>query len=110
VLVENQGVVMSVLSAVSGEGSVLTITIKGKFNFEFLNEFRQAYSGDNNEKYDIVVDVRDVTSIDSSALGMLLLMQCQLNKRDGDIRIINCNPVVRKILRIVRFDKKFSVE
>lgn len=101
---------MNVQATVSGDGSVLRISVRGKFDFKLLDEFRQAYSSDDFGGCEVVVDMGDVTSVDSSALGMLLLMQSQLNKRDGDVRIINSNSAVSKILRIVRFDKKFCIE
>jgi anti-anti-sigma regulatory factor len=41
---------------------------------------------------------------------MLLNMHNYLGQEDGNIRITNTLPQVRKILTISRFDKKFSIE
>ena len=101
---------MSIEAGVSANGNLLTIRVKGRFDFNLLNEFRRAYIGLDNKQADIEVDMREAESIDSSALGMLLSMQSHLNKVDGDIRLVNCSPDVRKILMIVRFDKKFSIK
>ena len=101
---------MSIEVGVSGGGNLLTIRVKGRFDFNLLNEFRQAYSDLGNKQADIEVDMRETESIDSSALGMLLSMQSHLGKVDGDISLVNCSPDVKKILMIVRFDKKFSIK
>jgi anti-anti-sigma factor len=101
---------MTLETQVSGDGAILTLAVKGKFDFNLLAEFRQAYSGDDAGYDGVVVDLRETTSVDSSALGMLLNMQRYLKMADGTIRIVHCNPDVKKILHIVRFDKKFTIE
>lgn len=100
---------MRVKSEISKDGSVLTVGVIGKFDFSLLNEFREAYSASNARHARVVVDFHEVTSIDSSALGMLLNMQRTLDKTDSEIELINCSQDVKKILQIVRFDKKFKI-
>ena len=101
---------MKVESRLSGDGSVLTLAILGKFDFTLLNELRDAYTAAGDGLSGVNIDLRQTTAIDSSALGMLLSMKRHFGKADGAIRIINCSDDVRKILKIVRFDKKFSIE
>lgn len=85
----------------------LTITIMGNFDFEMVQEFRDAYS--NQDASEFVIDMRNTEHMDSSALGMLLNMRKSLGN-DTTISIINCRPQIQKILSISRFDKKFSIE
>lgn len=103
---------MSVEAKISEDNSLLVITIDGKFDFTLLNEFRQAYNvnegGIAPSKY--IVDMRKTSTIDSSSLGMLLNMQRYLKKPDGEIRIINCNSVVKKVFQITNFNRKFTIE
>jgi len=94
----------------SNDNQVLVISIKGIFDFSMLNEFRQAYSTNVDAPVKVIIDMRDTTSINSSALGMLLNMQRHLKKDDREIEIINCNDVVKKIFNITHFNKKFSIE
>jgi anti-anti-sigma factor len=101
---------MTVKSSLSQAGDELTISVDGKFDFGLLNEFRQAYSKDHGSVSKYLVDMRTATTMDSSALGMLLNMKKHLNKNDREIRIINCNPALKKILLIARFDKKFEID
>lgn len=100
---------MNVSTQFSENDQVFTISISGSFDFNSLNVFRQAYSDEAIKSAKIVVDMRTTATIDSSALGMLLNMQRHLNKADGDISIINCNPIVAKIFAITHFGKKFNI-
>jgi anti-anti-sigma factor len=101
---------MTVKTNLSQTGDALTISVDGKFDFGSLNEFRQAYSQDHGRVSKYMVDMRSTSTMDSSALGMLLNMKKYLNKNDREIRIINCNPALKKILLIARFDKKFEID
>jgi anti-anti-sigma factor len=58
----------------------------------------------------VTVDMRETSAIDSSALGMLLNMKRFLNKSDKEIKIKNCNQVVKKVFQITNFNQKFTIE
>lgn len=98
---------MPVDSALSSDGKNLTINISGRFDFEIVQEFRNAYADHKNVNY--IIDMRATEHMDSSALGMLLNMRKSLGD-SARISIINCRPQIKKILTISRFDKKFSIE
>lgn len=98
---------MPVDSALSSDGKSLTINISGRFDFEIVQEFRNAYAG--HEGVDYIIDLRATEHMDSSALGMLLNMRKNLGD-SAKISIINCRPQIKKILTISRFDKKFNLE
>lgn len=101
---------MTIEFSLTENNDVLVISVKGAFDFSMLNEFREAYSCDMDKDTRVVIDMRDTSSINSSALGMLLNMQRHLEKDDGEISIINCNDVVKKIFNITHFNKKFQIE
>lgn len=102
---------MTVKTSFSENDKKYTISVDGDFNFSLLDEFRNSYSSKEAElAISIVMDMRRTLTIDSSALGMLLNMQTHLNKKDGEIKIINCNEIVGNIFTITNFGKKFSVE
>lgn len=102
---------MTINTKFSDNDEVVTISIEGDFNFSMLHEFKGSYNQNNVLAANkVIVDLRKTLTIDSSALGMLLNMQKDLNKGDHDITIINCNDVVSKILHITNFSKKFTVE
>ncbi|MDX1706123.1 STAS domain-containing protein [Pseudidiomarina sp.] len=94
----------------STDGKELIIAIKGKFDFSLVQEFRQAYQDIDAQQPTVLIDLREVDYLDSSALGMLLNMRKSLGKSVKAIHIINCRPEVRSILDISRFDKLFVIE
>lgn len=96
----------------SENNDVFVISVKGAFDFSMLEEFRNAYSDYDAIKSStrVVIDMRDTSSINSSALGMLLNMQRHLNKKDREIEIININHVVKRVLDITQFGSKFKLE
>ena len=101
---------MSISTEFSNNKSTYTISISGDFNFSMLREFKNAYAVADVADAKIIIDFRDTDMIDSSALGMLLNMQKDLNKADQEITIINSKDFVRKILTITNFEKKFTIE
>ncbi|PWK40659.1 STAS domain-containing protein [Pseudomonas sp. B21-040] len=98
---------MSVISEVSKDGQKLTISIKGRFDFAKHQEFRESY--EDKALSAVVVDLKDATYLDSSALGMLLLLRDHAGGDDSDIRVVNSSSDVRKILAISNFDKLFDI-
>ena len=101
---------MAVESKLSKDNSTLVISVKGKFNFKLLNEFRHAYGGDALDVKKVIVDLRDASTIDSSALGMLLNMQRHFEGLSVDIAISNCNEDVTNVFNITHFNTLFSIE
>ncbi|NWN48967.1 STAS domain-containing protein [Pseudomonas sp. MAFF 301514] len=99
---------MSVESEVSLDGTKLTIAVKGRFDFGSHQSFREAYERFYRVPTTYVVDLKETTYLDSSALGMLLLLRDHAGD-DADIRVINSNSDVRKILGISNFDKLFDI-
>jgi anti-anti-sigma factor len=99
---------MSVTSECSPDGQQLTIAIKGRFDFSTHQDFRGAYEKDTQAKR-FVVDLKDTTYLDSSALGMLLLLRDHAGGERADVQLINCNSDVRKILDISNFAKLFKI-
>lgn len=95
--------------ASEGDNSELTIKIQGRFDFSAHQEFKEAYErATENEGY--VVDMEDATYLDSSALGMLLLLRDHAGGDDASIKIVNCNPDVKKILTISNFEQLFTIQ
>ncbi|GAB6403604.1 STAS domain-containing protein [Pseudomonas sp. MHK4] len=98
---------MSVVTEVSPDGKKLTISVKGRFDFAKHQDFRASY--EHKELKAVVVDLKEATYLDSSALGMLLLLRDHAGGDDSDIRVVNSSCDVRKILAISNFDKLFDI-
>ena len=100
---------MAVTSEVSEDGSKLTIAIKGRFDFGSHQTFRDAYERFYKVPQIYVVDLKDTTYMDSSALGMLLLLRDHAGGDSSEVQVVNSNSDVRKILAISNFDKLFDL-
>jgi len=100
---------MSVVTQVSPDQKELTITVKGRFDFGRHQEFRESYEKLNTKPKSIVVDLKEATYLDSSALGMLLLLRDHAGGDEADIRVVNSSSDVKKILAISNFDKLFDI-
>lgn len=100
---------MSVVTEVSPDGQKLTISVKGRFDFGKHQEFRKSYESVEPEPKSYELDLKETTYLDSSALGMLLLLRDHAGGDDSRIRVVNPNSDVRKILAISNFDKLFDI-
>lgn len=100
---------MSVESEVSLDGKTLTIAIKGRFDFGSHQVFRDAYERFYKVPQVYIVDLKETTYMDSSALGMLLLLRDHAGGDNSEVRVINSSSDVRKILAISNFDKLFDI-
>ncbi|MDB6049962.1 MAG: hypothetical protein JWR17_2708 [Pseudomonas sp.] len=100
---------MSVTSELSHDGQELTITIKGRFDFAAHQDFRTAYEGAAGAPRRFVVDLKGTSYLDSSALGMLLLLRGHAGGENSDIRLVNSNQDVETILIISNFSKLFKI-
>ena len=54
--------------------------------------------------------MKEATYIDSSALGMLLLLRDHVGGDDAQIQVINSSNDVRKTLTISNFNKLFDIK
>ncbi|MFV3406098.1 MULTISPECIES: STAS domain-containing protein [Pseudomonas] len=98
---------MALETDLSPDKKKLTIRVKGRFDFGKHAQFKQVYEGLRLES--VVVDLKDATYLDSSALGMLLLLRDYVGGNEPDIRVVHASPDVRKILAISNFEQLFDI-
>lgn len=100
---------MAITAQPSADGQELTISIQGRFDFGAHQEFRDAYERVSLSPKRYVIDLDGTTYLDSSALGMLLLLRDHAGGDRAQISLVNCNPDVRKILAISNFGQLFQI-
>lgn len=99
-----------VVTATSGQdGKELTIAIEGRFDFGAHQQFREAYEHAVSRPSSYAIDLAKANYLDSSALGMLLLLRDYAGGENAEVKIINASNDVRKILAISNFDKLFFI-
>lgn len=82
---------------------------QGRFDFGSHQAFRDAYERFYKVPEIYVVDLKETTYMDSSALGMLLLLRDHAGGDNAEVQVVNANSDVRKILAISNFDKLFDL-
>jgi len=99
---------MAISGNVSDDGNSVLITIDGRFDFNAHHDFRNIY---RNEKTDsaYTIDMSKTDYIDSSALGMLLLLREHAGNESANITISGCSDDIKKIFAISNFEKLFTI-
>lgn len=88
---------------------VLEIVMSGQFTFNHNQKFKQLLPLlDTLQVRAITINLRGVEFIDSSGLGMLLLLRDECVKRDLGITLQQAQGQVEKILTISKFDQIFA--
>ena len=101
---------MSITVNKNDEQNALVISVPGRFDFSKHNEFRKAYKDINIENGIYEIDLRATEYLDSSALGMMLLLKEIADENSSIVKITHANNELREILRIASFDKLFVIE
>ena len=97
---------MGVTVEQSDDGQTVTFKIDGRFDFSVHKEFRNAYK-DYSDSLNYKVDLSGTEYLDSSALGMLLLLKKHATQ---DVVIEKPSDEVKRVLSIANFDKVFTIE
>ncbi len=100
---------MPVTASVSSENNECTIRVQGRFDFTLHSDFRSAYQEQPGPGTRFVVDLAGTEYLDSSALGMLLLLRDHSGGDAGDVRLVNCSGAVSNILDVANFSRLFSI-
>ena len=100
---------MAITSTVSADGNQVTIYIQGRFDFSSHQEFRAAYEKLPRTPTHFRVDLQGTSYLDSSALGMLLLLRDYAGGDKANIELVNCSADVKKILTISNFEQLFTI-
>lgn len=95
---------------VHNNGDATTISICGRLDFNTHREFRLASEEAlKNGGGEILMDMDKVDYLDSSALGMLLLLRDKANNANRKLALLNCKGITQQILEVANFHKLFTI-
>jgi len=88
------------------------INMFGRFDFQVHREFKEAYTPllDNPVVKEIEVEMSKVDYLDSSALGMLMLLNERARTVNKPITLLNTSGVVSQVLAVANFSKIFNIK
>lgn len=98
-------------ATVSKDGKKAVIKLNGRFDFNAHREFRTAYDPliADPAVGVVSVDFSSVDYLDSSALGMLLMLRDKLGGAGKEVTLVNVKGSVKQVLDIANFGKLFQI-
>ncbi len=89
-----------------------TLSLEGRFDFNSHRDFRNAYEAmlNNPQAREIVIDFAKVDYLDSSALGMLLLLREKVDAAGKKISLKGLQGTVKQVLEIANFQRLFNIK
>lgn len=92
-------------------GNQATLSLNGRFDFNVHRDFKEAYIPMLNDAgvQTVNINLAGVEYLDSSALGMLLMLRERVQTANKQISLSHPNETVMKILDIANFKKLFTI-
>jgi anti-anti-sigma factor len=96
---------------ISAKDGKAVIRLAGRFDFTGHRDFREAVAQalESRDVREVQVDFGDVAYLDSSALGMLLVLRDKARAVNRAVTLANCKGSVRQVLDIANFSALFSI-
>ena len=95
---------------VAASGGKTVVALRGRFDFNAHREFREAVDKAMAESAgEVCIDLADVDYLDSSALGMLLMLRDKAKSAGKSVSLANCRGAVKQVIDIANFGKLFPI-
>ena len=96
---------------VQNNSGIACLALRGRFDFSCHREFRSAFDAAlaDPAASGIDIDFGGVDYLDSSALGMLLLVRERAQAAHRPLRLMNAKGVVADVLKVANFGKIFTM-
>ncbi|MBI2381802.1 MAG: STAS domain-containing protein [Gammaproteobacteria bacterium] len=90
--------------------SIATLRLSGRFDFNCFKSFQNQYEPHLADPQVETIDINmaGVSYLDSSALGMLMLLREKAETAGKRVRIAQCQGMARDILDLANFHKRFE--
>lgn len=100
---------MAVSTQISEDNKELIISVDDRFDFSLHQQFRDAYSHTTNKDMNYILDLSKTNYMDSSALGMILLLKDHAEMYSSQLIISQPSDTVYKILEIAQFHRLMTI-
>ncbi len=89
-------------------GSVVEISIEGRFDYNIHQSFRDAFEAEDADSQ-FLVDLAATAYVDSAGLGMLLVLREYAGGDRATVSLVNCGPELRSLFERANYDRLFSI-
>lgn len=101
---------MAVTSKLYSDNKELVISIDDRFDFSLHQQFRDSYQSITTTGLTFTLDLSKTDYMDSSALGMILLLKDHVQLYGGTLVVAKPSATVRKILEIAQFQRLMTIQ
>ena len=99
---------MAVASITEQSGRTV-VALTGEIDMEEASKVRRALLDSMKQKRDILVDLSQVTYIDSSGIASLIEGLQAARKQKNDLALVSVSQRARRVLELARLDKVFTI-
>ena len=93
------------------EENVVTISVSGSFDIGCYESFNASYRPYlTSSDHEFIIDMTATDYIDSSALGMLLLLRERTGGDKGRVLITNVGESAMRIFKVANFKQLFNIQ
>jgi anti-sigma B factor antagonist len=90
--------------------TISVLTVSGELTADQADGFRRACQERFQAKIrDVVLDMEHLTLVDSAGLELLLWLIDEVGDHNGQLKLVNPDEHVRKILEITRLERRFDI-
>ena len=87
----------------------ILISVKGTLSIENISPFETLVNKCVEQKSHILIDLTDLTFIDSSSLGIIVVYYTKSEKNSRQFALININSDIMQMFKITDLDKRIRI-
>lgn len=87
----------------------IVISIKGTLSIENISPFETLVNKHVENKDHILIDLSELTFIDSSSLGIIVVYFTKSEKNSRNFVLLNINPDIMQMFKITGLDKRIKI-
>ena len=92
--------------------NVARLGMSGRFDFQIHRDFKEAYAKllENAAVQVIEIEMSQLEYLDSSALGMLMLLNERVKSVNKSIVLLSPSAMVKQVLEVANFHRLFTIK
>ena len=103
------GQAAAMMMVVRVEAGETVVVCRGRLAAGATERFRRDMKAHAARAKRLVLDLGEVTFMDSSGLGALVRLQRQVNSRSGSLELRGLQPAIRGLIQLTRLDRVFAI-